>query len=309
MYCSQCKDKAVTYIRYSGQHLCKRHFNDFFETRVFKEFRKQIDLNEVDRIAVAVSGGKDSIVALRMIHKIVHDRRDCDIFGVTIDEGIKDYRASSVEIAVREYENLDIDYEICSFKDSYGEPLDKMMEDKDLKNPCSICGVLRRWLMNKMAKDVGADILATGLNLDDTSQSLLMNFCRGDMEKMARMGPHEIVKEGLVPRVAPLRRTPEKEAYLYALVNGMDIHEHECPYAVFALRGLYRDVLGDLEDNTPGTKFAILSSYDKIKDELLEKYGGGDLERCTECGEPTIEGRCKTCEMLDELDLEQANKN
>ena len=301
MNCSQCRNKAVTYIRYSGQHLCKEHFIDFFESRVFKEFRKQVDLSKVSRIGVAVSGGKDSIVALRMIHKIVGERRDCDIFGITIDEGIEDYRASSLEIAIEEYERLGVDYEIRSFEESFGQPLDEMVDEIDVQKPCSVCGVLRRWLMNKMAKDAGADVLATGLNLDDTSQSLLMNFCRGDMEKMARLGPHEIVKEGLVPRIAPLRRTPENEAYLYALVNGMEIHQHECPYAVFALRGLYRDVLGQLEDNTPGTKFAVLSSYEKIKDELLEKYGGGDLEECSVCCEPTIEGKCKTCEMLDEL--------
>lgn len=293
----------MTFVRYSGQHLCKEHFIDFFETRVFREFRKQVDLGSVDRVGVAVSGGKDSIVALRMIHKIIGERRDCDVFGITIDEGIEDYRLSSVDIAVEEYERLGIDYEIRSFDESFGEPLDEMVEKDDTKKPCSVCGVLRRWLMNKMAKDAGADVLATGLNLDDTSQSLLMNFCRGDMEKMARMGPHENVKEGLVPRIAPLRRTPENEAYLYALVNDMDIHQKECPYAVFALRGLYRDILGELEDNTPGTKFAILSSYEKIKDELLEKYGGGELKNCSECGEPTIEGRCKACEMLDELEI------
>ena len=304
MNCSQCRNKAVTYIRYSGQHLCKEHFNAFFETRVFKEFRKQVDLNKVNRIGVAVSGGKDSIVTLRMIHKIVGERRDCDVFGITIDEGIEDYRGSSLEIAIDEYERLDIDYEIRSFKDSFGQTLDEMLNKDNSQKSCSICGVLRRWLMNKMAKDAGADVLATGLNLDDTSQSLLMNFCRGDMEKMARLGPHEIVKEGLVPRIAPLRRTPENEAYLYALLNDMDIHQHECPYAVFALRGLYRDVLGQIEDNTPGTKFAVLSSYEKIKDELLDKYGGGNLEDCSVCGEPTIEGKCKTCEMLDALDLE-----
>ncbi|MFW6141803.1 MAG: TIGR00269 family protein [Candidatus Saliniplasma sp.] len=304
MKCSRCKNPAVTYVRYSGQHLCIEHFIDFFETRVFKEFRKQVDLSRIDRVGVAVSGGKDSIVALRMIHKIIGERRDCDMFGITIDEGIEDYRASSVDIAVEEYEKLGVDYEIRSFYDSFGKTLDEMVEKEDSKKPCSVCGVLRRWLMNKMAKDAGADVLATGLNLDDTSQSLLMNFCRGDMEKMARLGPHEIIKEGLVPRIAPLRRTPENEAYLYALVNGMKIHEKECPYAVFALRGLYRDVLGQLEDNTPGTKFAILSSYEKIKRELTEKYGGGELESCVECGEATIEGVCKTCEMLKNLGLE-----
>ena len=301
MRCSRCKQNAVTYIRYSGEHLCREHFIDFFESRIFKEFRKQVNLDDVDRIAVAVSGGKDSIVALRMIHKIIGERRDCDIFGITIDEGIKDYRPSSLEIAEKEYKKLDVDYEIASFKDTFDMTLDEMMVKEHDNFPCSVCGVFRRWIMNKLAKDNDADLLATGINLDDTAQSILMNFCRGDMEKMSRLGPHENVKEGLVPRISPLRRTPEKEAYLYAILNCMPIHEKECPYAVTALRGLYRDVIGDLEDNTPGTRFAILSSYDKIKDLLNQKYSGSELDRCEVCGEPTLEGICKTCEMLQEL--------
>lgn len=276
---------------------------DYFESRVFKEFRKQVDLNDIDRIAVAVSGGKDSLVALRMVHKIVRERRDCDVYGITIDEGIEDYRPSSLEIAEKEYSKLGIDYDLVSFEDEFGEPLDVMMDREEDENPCSVCGVLRRWIMNKLAKEADADVLATGLNLDDTAQSLLMNFCRGDMEKMARLGPHEEVKEGLVPRIVPLRKCPENESYLYALLTNMPTHEKECPYAVTALRGLYRDVIGDLEDNTPGTKFAILSSYEKIKDELADKYGGGSLTDCEECGEPTMTGRCKACEMLDKIDI------
>lgn len=274
---------------------------DFFEKRVFKEFRAQVDLGRGKRVAVAVSGGKDSIVTLRMVKKILGERRDSDVVGITIDEGIDGYRPSSLDIAEAEYEELGLDYRLESYEERFGMPLDEMVDSCD-ENPCSICGVLRRWLMNKLAKEMDADLLATGMNLDDTSQSILMNFCRGDMEKMARLGPHERVKEGLVPRIAPLRKTPEKESYLYAMLSGRDIHGKECPYAVTALRGLYRDLLGELEDNTPGTRFAILSSYDKIKDLLDQKYGGDtELAECEICGEPTMEGVCRACEMLEDL--------
>ncbi|MEF8836058.1 MAG: tRNA lysidine(34) synthetase TilS, partial [Candidatus Thermoplasmatota archaeon] len=108
MDCSQCERKAVIHIRYSGEHLCRKHFKDFFETKVFKEFRKQVDLNQEKNIGVAVSGGKDSIVALSMLHKIVEERRDTRLYGITIDEGIKGYRPKSLDIAEREYKKLGI---------------------------------------------------------------------------------------------------------------------------------------------------------------------------------------------------------
>ena len=58
--------------------------------------------------------------------------------------------------------------------------------------------------MNKAARDIDADVLATGHNLDDITQAILMNFTRGDIERLARLGPHSKVQPGLVPRILPL---------------------------------------------------------------------------------------------------------
>ncbi len=303
MECNRCEETAVIYIRYSGEHLCRKHFKDFFETKVFKEFRKQVDLNQGKNIGVAVSGGKDSIVALRMLHKILEERRDSRLYGITIDEGIKGYRPKSLEIAEREYNKLGIDYEIRSYEEEFGLPLDEIMEIGDIGMPCSVCGVLRRWMMNTMSKDANLDLLATGLNLDDTAQTIMMNFCRADMKNMARLAPHDDIKEGLVPRINPLRKVTEKETYLYALLSDLDLHKQECPYAYTALRGLYRDVIGQLEDNTPGIKFSILSSYEKIKEPVRSKYQGeGELDRCENCGEPCMNERCKACQILSKIE-------
>ncbi len=290
-------------MRYSGVHLCTHHFIGSVEKRVYKEFRKQVDLGSGKKIAVAVSGGKDSLVALRLVKDILGSRRDSEIMGVTIDEGICGYRNSSLEIAKNEYEKLGVVYEITSFEESFGVPLDEMVKRCDI-NPCSVCGVLRRWTMNMVAKRLDADMLATGLNLDDTAQSVLMNFCRGDMEKMSRLGPHRIVKEGLIPRIAPLRKIPESEVYLYAMLKRLPIHTKECPYAVSAVRGLYRDMIGTLEDKIPGTKYAILSSYDKLEQPLRDKYGDKViLDECERCGEPTLGRVCKACEFLQRMGL------
>ncbi len=303
--CSRCEEPSITHIRYSGEDLCQKHFKDFFETKVFKEFRKQLDLERGKDIGVAVSGGKDSIVALKMIHEIIEERRDSRVFGITIDEGIKGYRPKSLQIAKKEYEKRNIDYRIVSFEDEFNYPLDEMMETEDISGgkPCSVCGVLRRWLMNSVAKEEDLDVLATGINLDDTAQTILMNFCRSDMKKMIRIAPHDNVKEGLVPRINPLQKVSEKETYLYALISGMETHEQECPYADTALRGLYREVIGQLDDNTPGVKYSILSSHDKIKDPLREEYEEGkSLEKCTECGEPAMNERCKACQILEKIE-------
>ena len=154
--------------------------------------------------------------------------------------------------------------------------------------------------MNTVAKEIGANYLATGHNLDDMSQSIMMNFVRGDVERLARLGPHKKVQPGLIPRFAPLRSIPEKESLLYAMVSGLEYHDLTCPYWEEALRNQYRSVVDDLESRSPGSKFSILSSYDQLYPMLTENYKAAKLNTC-ECGEPTLGKRCKACELSERM--------
>src|SRR5207249_11348636 len=115
----------------------------------------------------------------------------------------------------------------------------------------------RRAARSRAAREVGADYVATGLHLEDTAQRSLMNSARGDIEKLARMGPHEPRQPGLVPRIQPLRMIPEKEVYLYSLLQGIEFHDATCPYAERAQRGRFRDIVHRLEEESPGTRHAI----------------------------------------------------
>ncbi len=298
--CSKCFSEAITYIRYNGSHLCPDHFTEFVERRVKKEIRRQLEMGKHKQIGVAVSGGKDSSVALQLLSEILGSRRDVSISAISVDEGIAGYRSESLEKVKELCRSLKIPLTIVSFKDEVGLEMDEVSRYLGPRTPCAYCGVLRRRCLNKAAKEIGAEVLATGLNLDDTSQAILMNFTRGDVERLARLGPHEKVQPGLIPRIQPLRSIPEKESYLYALVRGIDFSDGVCPYYQRALRNQYREMLDEMETRTPGTKFSILSSYDAIGPLIREKYSPAKLNSC-ECGEPTLGGRCMSCKLLDEL--------
>ena len=166
---------------------------------------------------------------------------------------------------------------------------------------CSYCGVFRRFCLNRITKDLGINKLVTGHNLNDMAQTILMNFVNGDMQKLARLGPHQKIQPGLVPRMMPLRTIPEKEVMLYAVVKNIKFHNAECPYAVHALRGSFRDLIDTLEENTPGTRHSILNSYESIKDLLIEKYPPIELNKCSKCGEPTSQTMCKTCMLKERI--------
>ncbi len=298
--CDKCGKDAAAYIRYSGAHLCGLHFSDFVEKRVKHEIRQQLDIRGGERFAVAVSGGKDSTVTLELMHRILGQRRDLVMCAVTVDEGIEGYRESSIPLVSRMCSRLGIQHIVVSFKDLYGTTMDEISRATRDQSACSYCGVLRRRAMNSAARGWGATHLATGLNLDDTAQSILMNFARGDVERLARLGPHTRVQPGLVPRIQPLRTIPESESLLYAIVNGLEFHDLECPYAPEAVRNAFRSVIAQLEDQFPGTRHSMLKSYDELRPALEGCYEPAALGTCS-CGEPTVSGRCKACELLEKL--------
>jgi uncharacterized protein (TIGR00269 family) len=298
--CIKCHREAVTFIRYNGSHLCDEHFLEYVERRVKKELRHQIDLDGVKKLAVALSGGKDSSVALCILVEALHHRPDLEIVAITVDEGIIGYRPKTIEKATELTSQLGVKHHIISFQDEVGKDMDQLARAKSDKGACTYCGVLRRRCMNSLARKMGAEVLATGLNLDDTAQSILMNFTRGDVERLARLGPHIKVQPGLIPRIQPLRLVPENETYLYALLKSLPFSDDVCPYADSALRNEYREIVNKLEDKHPGTKHSIVASYDSIRPLLMEAYPPAELGRCP-CGEPTNNQKCMSCALLEEI--------
>ncbi|OPY31075.1 MAG: tRNA 2-thiocytidine biosynthesis protein TtcA [Methanomassiliicoccales archaeon PtaU1.Bin124] len=298
--CSKCKNEAVTLIRYNGTLLCTKHFIDFVERRVKREIRQQLEIRGDVRIAVGVSGGKDSIATMELLHDILGDRRDVELLSITVDEGILGYRPETISLAKAQADRLGIEHHVISFSEVAGMDLDTMAEIASDRTPCSYCGVFRRRALNLKAKELCVDVLATGHNLDDTAQSILMNFMRGDVERLARLGPHSKVQPGLIPRIEPLRQVPEKECMLYAMLRELEFSDAECPYATSALRNEYRGIIDSMEAKHPGTKHSIVASYDAIRPALGSTFPPAELGLCS-CGEPTKNEKCMACAMLQEM--------
>ncbi len=303
MRCSKCGRPAVIYIRYSGQYLCKRHFLEFVERRFKAELRRQIDLRKVSRIGVGVSGGKDSMTLLHLMNEVLSSRKDVEVVAILVDEGIKGYRDEAMKVALPYFKSLGIKYRVISFEEVIGVPLDEISGKDPELMPCSYCGVFRRYCLNLAAKEEEVDALALAHNLDDVAQSFLMNVMSGDVNRVVRMGPHERVQPGLIPRIYPVMRIPERELYLYALLRGIPFYHGECPYARLADRDFFRKIVYEREDMRPGTRHAILNFYLKVKEALAEKYSTGKVKPCKICGEPTSgkDPICQKCKLVERL--------
>jgi uncharacterized protein (TIGR00269 family) len=295
--CKKCNHESIIFQKYSGMHLCKKHFVEDVERKIKLTIRKEYSIRKNDIIAVALSGGKDSSVALYVIHKILGDRLDIQIVAISVDEGICGYRHNSLEVAKNLTEKLEIRHIIRSFKEIHGITMDELASTDRAKGTCSYCGVLRKNILNRIALEIGATKLVTGHNLDDEAQTILLNHLRGDMKRMIRLAPPAAI-EGLVLRAKPLKNIPEKEVALYALVNSLSVDLSECKYAGEALREEVREMLNNFETRHPGTKYSLLRGFDKLVGSLAKEFPPAIIEKCRICGETCTKDVCQACKLL-----------
>ncbi len=312
--CDKCLEKVAITLNYGPHYFCEKHFVQFFENRVKKTIRKYNLLAPGEKILIALSGGKDSTVILHLLAKYYKKGREIE--ALIIDEGVRGYRDKSVKAAEENCKKLGIKYTLISFKKEFGLTNDQIMplieKNSKLGGTCAFCGTLRRNIMNKYAKKIGAKKLATGHNLDDEVQSFVMNVFNNDFERMKRMGANAGVIEhkGFVKRIKPLYETPEKEIIAFCAFNGIKHYSEECcPYSWTAKRNEYREMLNNFEDRFPGTQYSILRFYENVKKSVApaekEKTTMKNaLKECEKCKEPTENKLCKACEMIELLKKE-----
>jgi uncharacterized protein (TIGR00269 family) len=282
------------------------------EAKVRATITKHNMLNFSDKIAVAVSGGKDSISLLHILAKMECVRPKATLVAVTIDEGIKGYRDEALKIASLECQKLGVEHHVFSFKQLFGFALDELVEKKrregdDKLTACAYCGILRRRALNVAAREVGANKIATAHTLDDEAQTVLMNIFRGDLSRLAKEKPvTDEVHPKLVQKVKPFCEIPEKESALYAYLKKVKFQASPCPYASEALRNDFRVMLNQMEEKHAGTKFTVFNSLERLRPCLQTMANTAHFGECQECGEPSSGGLCKVCELLKQLNEKKA---
>lgn len=222
MQCTRCDRKAV----FSDPALCQEHFVADVEAIVAKTIEEYALCTKDDRICVAASGGKDSAAVLVILKKLGYA-----IEALAVDEGIAGYRDKSLEDLRKLCTEYDIPLKVVSFEEEVGKPLDVLAQGQ---HPCSVCGVFRRYLLNKYAQ--GYDLIATGHNLDDEAQSVLMNIIKANQAMFYRSHVRTPKADGFVPRIKPLFFLSEKRIMAYTLLLGLQVRYGECPHVPLALR-------------------------------------------------------------------------
>jgi uncharacterized protein (TIGR00269 family) len=276
-------------------------FIEGIDRKVRKTISKHKLFGSNGKIAVAASGGKDSTVCLHILKKLGYD-----VEAVIIDVGIGDYTDKNLENLKKICKSIDVKLNEVHLMDVYGKNLHDIKSSSDsagLKySYCMLCGTLKKYMLNKFAKDNNFDYVATGHNLDDEAEAFMMNLFRSDYFHAEKQGPksRDIESGAFVQRVKPLFFVTNKETRKYCELMGFLINFEPCPCSSDAHRRKFRNVLNGLEEENPQIKSCIIRFLEKMKDNAKER-NYGPPNACELCSEPCSGKICKRCEIMKHI--------
>jgi uncharacterized protein (TIGR00269 family) len=299
MKCDRCQKTAVFSRKYSGENLCSDCFSNTILRKTAKTISKYNMIQNGELVCVAVSGGKDSLALLHVLSKMAKNH-NFRIHAITIDEGIPGYRDEALDIVNDFCTKLGVEHSVYPYKELFGLTLDESLKQHvtDRLSSCSICGTFRRRAMDYAAKQIGANVIATGHNLDDTLQTFIINTLSGDINKIGWMNPD--TSENSLRKIKPFCEIYESEIVFYAFTNNLPFQTEPCPHMDEGIRTEIREFLNKLENNHVGIKNSMYHSVFKIS-QVMKDANYKEKIRCANCGAECTGKICSVCKMIVDL--------
>lgn len=295
MKCSRCQGRAVIKLEHHRAAFCPGCFTQYFLRQVNRAINEQEMFSPQDTVLVAASGGKDSLALWQALLQLGYNAT-----GLHLHLGIGDYSNRSREKVERFALAHNLKLRIIEIAQETGLSV-PALASRARRNPCSACGVVKRYLFNRVALEEGCRALATGHNLDDEAARLLGNLLHWQVDLLARQAPTLAEnEEGLARRAKPLFRLTEKETAAYALLHGLDYIAEECPYSAGATSLTYKRALTGLEEASPGTITRFYLGFIRKGVKLLPDREKASLKPCLRCGQPTTAEVCAYCRLVKE---------
>jgi uncharacterized protein (TIGR00269 family) len=289
MRCRRCREPAVIELRRHNAAFCGPCFTRYAKEQVRRAIHDHRMLEPGDRVMVAVSGGKDSLALWDMLLELGFDAT-----GMYLGLGIGEYSNASGQLVAAFARERDVPLVHVDLQEAYGYDIPTAGREGS-RSTCSVCGLSKRYVFNRVALEHGYDVVATGHNLDDEAATLLGNTLRWQTEYIARQFPTLAGREGLVKKVKPLYRLSEKETAAYAFLRGIDYVVEECPLVEGNTQLKYKGAMNLLESSSPGTKASFLFGYLDRAAPLFQAEDPAELNPCSQCGQPTTGRFCAFC--------------
>ena len=307
MKCRRCEAKANIHMRQHKLALCGEHFIEWIPEQVQRFIEKYQMFSQQERILVAVSGGKDSLSLWDILCRLGY-QADGLYISLGIDGGIN-YSAESQRLSEAFAAERGLRLHVVNMQQEHGASILEIAErtHRGQGRPCSVCGLSKRHIMNRVARQEGYHVLATGHNLDDEAAVLFGNTLNWLSGYLVRQGPVlEANRAGVVRKVKPLCRIYEREMAAYALLRGIEYIYEECPHAAGAKSIYYKEMLNRLEADRPGAKLSFYLTFLQAKENgLFAPQADPDIEllhSCPSCGQATsAPGECAFCRLMQQV--------
>lgn len=283
--CDFCDNDVAFKRRYRGLQLfeveqcfCEQCFSNLIEERVLANIYRHNMIQDNDSLLLCISGEKDSMVLWNIIDRLRQYLPPIRIGVINVDEGLGSYRNKSVDLVRKKSKKMGYELFRVSLKEVIGYSIDEITcRRNDLQmRVCSLCGLLRDYLVSSTALKNDFNKLVLGNTLGDVTAQVLQSLING------KMNPGIIAKRETFPQtIRPLYTVTDDETHLYAIINNLDFAEDKCPYSEESTRNPIRDNLYLLQETMPGILFSIIRGYSTILHDVSfpEEYN-----TCTSCG-------------------------
>lgn len=231
-------------------------------------------IDEGDKIAVGVSGGKDSLVLLCALARLrSFYPKHFDLIAITLDYEFNGVPGdfSAIERLCRE---LKVEYIVRPTN-----LWEVIFVTRQEKNPCSLCAKMRRGLLHDTAKENGCNKIALGHHLDDAAETFMMNLLRGG--QIGCFSPVSYLSKKDLTMIRPMIFAYEKDAAAAARRLELPVVKSKCPADQVTERQNMKQLLHTLEKDYPALRKKIIGAMERgeidgwyaKKDDLQENAG------------------------------------
>ncbi len=286
--CRRCRARGEIRLPSHNTIWCAGCFVSFCERAVAKAMKKFAISKEVE-ILVAVSGGKDSLGLWNILNNLGYRTR-----GLHINLGIEGFSEASVNAVAEFASERNLTWAQYSLKEVFGWTIDEI-RCRTRRSICSICGAVKRQLLNRLAAREGYRTLATGHNLDDEAGRLLGNILRHRTYYAGKQYPYLPSTHPLFAEKAkPLYRLESAELRAYCHFASIRPLSGRCPLSRGATSHFVKEALQLMEDKMPGTKRDFYFTWIKNRPPA-PAFDGEGVSLCRECGGPAFMETCSVC--------------
>ena len=214
--------------------------------RILSYMRKAIEeykmIDEGDKIAICLSGGKDSITMLNAFKSLQRFYpKKFEIIAISIDPGFEFFDTTFLQ-------KICSDLEIPLFIEK-SNAKEIVFDIRKEKNPCSLCANLRRGIINSVAIREGCNKIALGHNQDDVLETFLLNLLYTG--SIRTFSPISYMDRSKITLIRPLIYTPEKDIKRFIRKNNLSVMPKVCPMDGTSKREDMKQLIFSLSKNIP----------------------------------------------------------